>query len=40
MVPVHDYEKRCAEAFVITKMQKFKHKPFFGLGGGGPISGT
>ena len=47
MVPVHDYEKRYAEAFVITKIRTFKHEPFFivgggdgGGGGGGLIRGT
>ena len=35
MVPVHDYEKRYAEAFVITKIRTFKHEPFFIVGGGG-----
>ena len=35
MVPVHDYEKRYAEAFAITKMRTFKHEPFFIVGGGG-----
>ena len=38
MVPVRDYEKRYAEAFTITKVRTFKHKPFFncwGRGGGG-----
>ena len=35
MVPVHDYEKRYAEAFAITKMRTFKHEPFFIAGGGG-----
>ena len=36
MVPVHDYEKRYAEAFAIT-MRTFKHEPFLLLGaeGGG-----
>ena len=34
MVPVHDYEKRYAEAFAIT-MRTFKHEPFFIAGGGG-----
>ena len=34
-VPVHDYEKRYAEAFAITKIWTFKHKPFFIVGGGG-----
>ena len=36
MVPVHDYEKRYAEAFAIT-MRTFRHEPFFiaGDGGGG-----
>ena len=29
MVPVHDYEKRCAEAFTITKIRTFKHELFF-----------
>ena len=37
MVPVHDYEKRYAEAFAITKMRTFKHKPFFIDGGGGGV---
>ena len=42
MVPVHDYVKRYAEAFVITKIRTFKHEPFFivGGGGGGLIRGT
>ena len=35
MVPVHDYEKRYAEAFAITKIPTFKHEPFFIFGGGG-----
>ena len=35
MVPVHDYEKRYAEAFAITKIRMFKHEPFFIVGGGG-----
>ena len=35
MVPVHDYEKRYAEAFAITKVRTFKHEPFFIVGGGG-----
>ena len=35
MVSVHDYEKRYAEAFAITKMRTFKHEPFFIAGGGG-----
>ena len=35
MVPVHDYEKRYAEAFAITKIRTFKHEPFFIVGGGG-----
>ena len=35
MVPVQDYEKRYAEAFAITKIQTFKHEPFFIVGGGG-----
>ena len=39
MVPVHDYEKRYAEAFVITKMRTFKHEPFFIVGGGGGEGG-
>ena len=43
MVPVHDYVKRYAEAFAITKIRTFKHEPFFivgGGGGGGLIRGT
>ena len=35
MVPVHDYVKRYAEAFAITKIRTFKHEPFFIVGGGG-----
>ena len=35
MVPVHDYEKRYAEAFAITRIRTFKHEPFFIVGGGG-----
>ena len=38
MVPVHDYVKRYAEAFAITKIRTFTHEPFFivgGVGGGG-----
>ena len=35
MVPVHDYEKRYAEAFAITKIRTFKYEPFFIVGGGG-----
>ena len=43
MVPVHDYEKRYAEMFAITKIRTFKHEPFFivgdeGGGGGGAYS--
>ena len=39
MVPIHDYEKRYMEAFVITKIriQTFKHEPFLFLGGRGGI---
>ena len=43
MVPLHDYVKRYAEAFAITKIRTFKHEPFFivgGGGGGGLIRGT
>ena len=42
MVPVHDYVKRYAEAFAITKIRTFTHEPFFivGGGGGGLIRGT
>ena len=29
MVPIHDYEKRYAEPFTITKIRTFKHEPFF-----------
>ena len=35
MVAVHDYEKRYAEAFTITKIRTFKHEPFFIIGGEG-----
>ena len=35
MVPVRDYEERYAEAFAITKVRTFKHKPFLIVGGGG-----
>ena len=40
MVPVHDYEKRNAEAFAITMIRMFKHEPFFIVGaeGGGAYS--
>ena len=39
MVPVHDYEKRYAEAFAITKIRTFKQEPFFIVGGGGEAEG-
>ena len=35
MVPVHDYEKRYAEALAITKIRTFKHEPLLIVGGGG-----
>ena len=35
MVPVHDYVKRYAKAFAITKIRTFTHEPFFIVGGGG-----
>ena len=35
MVPVHDYEKRYAEALAITKIPMFKHEPFVIVRGGG-----
>ena len=34
MVPVHDYEKRYAEALAITKKRVLKHEPFVIVGGG------
>ena len=37
MVPVHDFEKRYADTFVITKIRTFKHEPFFIVGGGGGL---
>ena len=49
MLRVHDYEKRYAETFAITKIRVFKCEPFFfmletegweGGGGGGVISNT
>ena len=35
MMVIHDYEKRCEEAFMITKIQMYKHEPFYFVGGGG-----
>lgn len=40
MVPVRDYEKRCTEAFAITKIRTFKHEAVFSLGRGEVVCGT
>ena len=37
MLSVQDYEKLSAEAFEITKIQRFKHEPFLSVGGGGGL---
>ena len=40
IIPVHDYEKRYADTFVITKIRTFKYEPFFIVGGGGGGGGA